>query len=107
MNGYPSGLGIVKYNLLLKAPPLSAGQSGGIWQGLFSFHRVARAFPCVPAALQNGYVRVTVRYHLPCQTGTGVFVRSGAVEDDGLAFGIGRCPFVIGRGVGMDGSLYL
>jgi hypothetical protein len=107
MNGHPSALGIVAYNLLVKTPPLSGGQSGVMWQGLFSFHRIARAFPCVPAALQNGYVRVAVRYHFPCQTGTGVFVRSGAVEDDGLAFGIGRCPFVIGCGVGMDGSLYL
>ena len=57
-------------------------------KGLFGLDREFGFFPLIPAALQNEDLVITTGYKLPRHPGTGLFVGSGAIENEGLVFGI-------------------
>ena len=61
----------------------AAGKKGLLW-----LDRELGFFPLIPAALQYEDLVVTTGYKLPRHPGTGLFVGSGAIENEGFVFGI-------------------
>lgn len=60
---------------------------------LFFLDRVARLLPCIPAAFKGKYLHVSFFNQIQCVPGTGSFVLSAAVKDQGFIFGILLRPF--------------
>ena len=67
-----------------RGPPSSSVPT---WRQLFRLCWIPTALPCVPTTLQGIDVRVSSLHQRPRQTGAGVFVRSGAIQDDSLPLG--------------------
>ncbi len=65
---------------ILKTHRWSAGEV------LLLFYRIFRPEPIPPSTFQGVNITVTHGNQLTCQTGTGCFVGSGAIENQGLVF---------------------
>ena len=61
---------------------------------LFLINRIFRAKPFAPSAFEGIDFRIALVYQLLCQTGTGVFIRSGAIQNEGLVLGVCLRPFI-------------
>ena len=62
------------------------------FSSLFFFHRIPRLFPGIPAAFKCIYIRVAFFYEMPCRPGTGSFIFSAAIKNQGFIFGVLVCP---------------
>jgi len=72
---------------------------------LLFFNRIFCTIPLAPTAFKGIHICVTFGHQFPCQTGTGAFIRSGAVQNQCLVFRVIPGPgFKLTR-VGPDSSL--
>ena len=86
-------------------PPALVREADWAKQRLFRLHRILGAEPFAPAALEGIHLRETVIHHFACQTGTGVFVGSGAVQHIFFIFGQTARPVRIVFGFDVGGAL--
>src|SRR5208283_1747347 len=86
---------------------LPARRAGERRTALLGLNWVLCRFPGFPPTLQRVYVLVTVSHELECHTGTGPFVRSGAIEDECLVLRIFGHPRSYCGRVFPDRPLYL
>ncbi len=70
------------------------------------FDGILGAEPLAPAPFQGIHLGKTVIHHLACQTGTGAFIGSGAVQNVFLVLGVVSHPFAVGIGLDMGGTFY-
>ena len=67
-------------------------------------HRITGIHPFFPAALEGIYIPVALCHQFLCHPDTGVFVRSGTIEDDCILFRVDMRPFAELLGVAANGS---
>ena len=72
---------------------------------LFIFYWILCSKPFTPSAFEGEDIAVTIGHQLACQTGTGAFVRSGAIQNQGFILGICCGPIVKFSRVGPDSPL--
>ena len=72
---------------------------------LSGLYRIFGAEPFAPTALEGVHLGVSVGHHFTCQTGTGGFVGSGAVENIFLGLGVVADPLGVGFGIGVPRAL--
>jgi len=61
---------------------------------LFRFGGIFSFFPLIPPAFKNINILKSFIHQFPCQTDTGVFIRSCSVQYNCLCFGIPRIPAI-------------